>query len=88
MTMVRFEAGEFLIEAQLLAEAFGLSEEKILALMRDGAITSRCEAGTDKDAGRWRLTFRFGNRACRIVIDQTGNVLRKVSFPVREQSSF
>lgn len=31
-------------------------------LMRDGRITSRCEAGIDNDAGCWRPTFYHGAR--------------------------
>jgi hypothetical protein len=39
------EAGDFVIGAALLAEAFGLSQDEIKARMRAGTITSRCETG-------------------------------------------
>lgn len=88
MTVVTFEAGEFLIEARVLADGFGPVEAKILALMRDVSITSRCKAGSGEDGGRWRLTFLLHDRACRIVIDETGGVLRQANFPVKYRSAF
>jgi hypothetical protein len=83
MTNVEREAGGFVIDAALLADAFGLSQDQIKARMRAGSITSRCEAGTDDDAERWRLTFHYGNRACRFIVDEAGNVLTRTSFKVR-----
>jgi len=64
-------------------EAFGLSEDEIKARMRDGVITSRCETGVDSDAGRWRLTFHCGDRACRFIVDEAGNVLTSATFPIK-----
>ncbi len=83
MTSVERKAGDFVIDAALLAAAFGLSQDAIKARMRTGAITSRCEAGVDDDAGRWRLTFQHGSRACRFVVDEAGVVLKKATFPIR-----
>jgi hypothetical protein len=75
--------GDFVVDAALLADAFGLSEGEIKARMRDGAITSRCETGVGEDAGRWRLTFHHGDRACRFIVDESGKVLKRVSFPIK-----
>ena len=83
MTTVEREAGEFVIDAAVLADAFGLSQDEIKVRMRDGAITSRCETGVGEDAGRWRLTFHHGGRACRFIVDEDGNILTRAAFPVR-----
>ena len=83
MTTVEREAGDFVIDAALLADAFGLSQDQIKARMRAGTITSRCEAGTDEDAGHWRLTFHDGNRACRFIVDEAGSILTRATFPIR-----
>ena len=83
MTSIQAKAGDFVIDAALLADTFRLSQDEIKARMRKGAITSRCEAGIDEDAGRWRLTFHHGNRACRFIIDEEGTVLQKATFPIR-----
>ncbi|MFW6024141.1 MAG: DUF6522 family protein [Dichotomicrobium sp.] len=80
---IRREDGAFVVEAELLAEAFGLSPERMRVFMREGAITSRCEAGTGADAGRWRLTFLHGERGCRFILDDTGTILKRATFPVR-----
>ncbi len=82
MTAVERKAADFVVDAALLADAFALSQDDIKARMRDGAITSRCEAGVDDDAGRWRLTFHHGDRACRFIVDEAGNVLKRVTFPI------
>lgn len=83
MTTVERKAGDFVIDAALLANAFGLPQEEIKVRMRAGVITSRCEAGTAEDAGRWRLTFHHGGRACRFIVDEAGNILTRATFPVR-----
>ncbi len=83
MTTVERNAEDFVIDAALLADAFGLSQEEIKVRMRDGAITSRCETGVDEDSGRWRLTFHHGGRACRFIVDAGGHILTRATFPVR-----
>ena len=50
MTSIQAKAGDFVIDAALLADTFRLSQDEIKARMRKGAITSRCEAGVDEDA--------------------------------------
>lgn len=83
MTTVERNVDDFVINAALLANAFGLSQDEIKARMRAGTITSRCEGGVDEDAGRWRLTFRHGGRACRFIVDAGGQILTRATFPVR-----
>lgn len=83
MTGVERKGGDFIVDAALLSEAFGLPQDEIKLLMRDGAITSRCEAGIGEDAGRWRLTFQHRDRACRFIVDGAGTVLTRTTFPIR-----
>ena len=83
MTAVERQAGDFVIDAALIAGAFKLSEAEVRGRMREGAITSRCETGVGEDAGRWRLTFHHGDRACRFVVDEAGSILNRATFPIR-----
>jgi hypothetical protein len=85
ITSVERVAGDFVIEARLLAQASKLSEEEIRARMHDGIITSRCELGLDEDTGCWRLTFYNINRACRFIVDAEGTILKTATFPVKTQ---
>lgn len=83
MTTVAHKTGEFVIDAALLAEGFGLPQDEIKVRMREGAITSRCETGVGEDASRWRLTFFHADRACRFIVDETGNVIKSAGFRIR-----
>lgn len=83
MTSVHRVGDGFVVDAALLAEAFGLTAEEVRQGMRDGRITSRCEAGIDEDDGRWRLTFHHGSYACRFIVDKSGEILARTRFPVR-----
>lgn len=85
MTQVDRDGTGFVVPVTLLAEAFGLPESQLRQAMRDGTLTSTCEAGVDADAGRWRLTFRYANRACRYTVDDGGTILSTARFPVRKQ---
>lgn len=80
--MIERKGDDFEVGAALLAEAFGLSEPEIKARMRDGRITSCCEAGQGADAGRWRLTFTHDRNALRLIVDEKGNLLTRSRFPV------
>ena len=70
----------FVIEAQILADAFHLQAADVPLQMKDGKITSRCEKGVDADAGRWRLTFFHKDRALRLTVDAAGKILARASF--------
>ena len=70
----------FVVDASILARAFGLPAETVRAMMRDGGITSRCEAGMGEDAGRWRLTFFHAGRTCRLTVDGSGKILKQSTF--------
>lgn len=81
MTSIERDGEGFVVPAGLLAEAFGLSEEEVRAQMHAEKITSLSEVGTGADEGRWRLSFYFGNRACGLVVDGNGTVLKRIGFP-------
>jgi Family of unknown function (DUF6522) len=87
MTQVERDGSGFVVSAALLAEAFGMTEYRIRQAMRDGSLTSLCEAGVDTDTGRWRLTFRHADRACRFTVDEAGTILSTARFPVRARPS-
>ena len=83
MTKVERDGAGFVVSAALLAEAFKMTEDGVRLAMREGTLTSRCEAGKGTDAGRWRLTFRHAARACRFTLDASGAILSTSRFPVR-----
>ena len=74
--------GGFTVDAALIATAFAIDEDRVRACMRAGEMTTKCETGVDADAGRFRLSFRYGSRALRLTVDATGTVLSKASFDV------
>lgn len=76
METIPFLEGAFEIDATLLGRALELPPASIPELLRNGAITSRCERGVGDDEGRYRLTFFHGGRRLRIVVDESGRVLR------------
>lgn len=80
MSEVERSGEGFTVDAALLSRAFGIPTETVRAMMRDGRITSRCEAGMDEDAGRWRLTFFHQGRTCRLTVDGSGRVLKQSTF--------
>ena len=57
MTSVEIGENGFVVDAEIIAQAFGIAAPQVQALMRANVITSRCEKGGGEDAGRWRLTF-------------------------------
>ncbi len=75
MNAVIAERGEFSVDAEILAEEFGLDAADVLTALRERRITSLCERGIDEDAGRTRLTFFHGQRRLRLVIDDSGAIL-------------
>ena len=83
MTQVERDGDGFVVPATLLAEVFRMNEDEVRQAMRDGTLTSNCEAGVRSDSGRWRLTFCHANRACRYAVDAACKVLSASRFPVR-----
>ncbi|WP_199221348.1 DUF6522 family protein [Maritimibacter sp. 55A14] len=87
MSDVEWNGDEFVVDANLLSAAFDMPAGEIRTRMRDGQITSLCEAGQGEDEGRWRLTFRHGARALRLTVDRQGTVLGKSTFPVASRNA-
>jgi hypothetical protein len=75
MISVTADNSEFGVDASVIGEGLGLDPARVLEAMRERRITSLCERGVGEDAGRSRLTFYFGRRRLRLVIDQAGNLL-------------
>lgn len=74
---VAFEADGVTVDVSLIAEGLELTPAAVQAGMREGKITSRCERGVDDDAGRYRLTFFYGSRRLRLVVDETGAIIQR-----------
>lgn len=77
------QGDDFIVAADLLAKAFGLDPAEVQPLMRAGTLVGRTERGMDEDAGRWRLTFQYGGMACRFIVDDEGQVLKRARFPLK-----
>lgn len=80
MTTVELGDNGFVVEAEVVAEAFGITAASVQGLMQSGAITSRCEKGEDADEGRWRLTFFYNGRAFRLTVDEASNIIGRARF--------
>lgn len=87
MNRVTSDGGDFGVDAAILAEDFGLEPANVLTAMREGRLTSLCERGIDEDAGRSRLTFFFGQRRLRLVIDEAGTILERSVEDANEQGT-
>jgi PAS domain S-box-containing protein len=77
MSRVQIEACPVSVDAALIADGLGIEPALVQPLMREGQITSMCEHGLDRDAGRYRLTFFHGNQRFGLVIDAAGNILER-----------
>jgi hypothetical protein len=87
--MTQIEVGEagFVVDAEVLADAFGVSSAQVQPLMQSGTITSLCEKGIDDDEGRWRLTFYHQNRALRLTVNAGGEILGRSMFDAPRRHS-
>jgi hypothetical protein len=77
MKPVEFFDGAVQIDASLIAEGLGIALPLLKQQMRSGAITSLAERGTDADFGRHRLTFFSAHRRFRLVVDDSGAIIRR-----------
>jgi len=84
MSTVVFEEGAVRIDAETIADGFAIESALVQPLMRSGAITSLYERGTNKDEGRYRLTFFHERRRLRLVIDSSGNIIERSTSDVAE----
>ncbi len=85
MARVIFVGDAVEIDAAIIAEALQVSPEQLQAAMRSGSITTVCERGLDEDAGTFRLSFMARNRRLRLIVDETGVVLRRSILAVADR---
>ncbi|MEP7245669.1 MAG: DUF6522 family protein [Gammaproteobacteria bacterium] len=77
MNAIEFEEGAVRIDAAIIAEGLAIQPARVHHLLRKGKITSLCERGIDRDAGRHRLTFFHKNRRLRLVTDAAGSIIER-----------
>lgn len=80
MTSVEIGNDGFVVEAEIIAKAFGLAASEVPSLMKSEAITSLCEKGVDEDEGRWRLSFFHADRVFRLTVDKNSQILGRARF--------
>jgi hypothetical protein len=85
MANVELVAGSVHVDANLIGKGLGLDPALVQERMRANRITSVCERGVDEDAGRYRLTFFHENRRFRIVIDESGSIVRRSTIDFGER---
>ena len=73
--------GEITVDARLIAPHLDLTPERMLAEVRRGLVYQVAEKGVAADEGCIRLTFRYRERECRIVIDADGTVIASSASP-------
>jgi hypothetical protein len=88
---MQIEIGDngFVVDAELLAQAFDLEAATVPLEMRHGTITAKCEKGVGDDNGLWRLTFFHNGKALRLTVDAGGKVVSRARFdaPRRKTAS-
>lgn len=77
MPPIAFEDGAIEVDAALVAEGLGIAPSLLLQRLRRREITSLCERGTDEDEGRYRLTFLSRSKRLRLIVDASGNVIKR-----------
>jgi uncharacterized protein (UPF0276 family) len=73
------------IDAQIVADALGLSPAQVLEHLRSHRITGIFERGIDEDEGRYRLTFFHGQRRVRLVVDAHGAIVERSTERLRRR---
>ena len=74
-TAIQLGDNQVTIDAEALAPKLGLTVEALKENMARGHVMGVVETGMDEDAGRVRLTFRYGTRVWRIVIEPDGRLI-------------
>ena len=72
--IARNAEGQFEIGAERLAQRFGLGVDDLRAMTARGQVRSSVERGDGADTGRWRLSFRIGNRRWRLTLREDGMI--------------
>lgn len=63
------------VPAEDLGPLLGIEPSELPRMMRDGIVTARHEIGMDADAGRFRLSFRYGATTVRLTCAEDGTVI-------------
>jgi len=74
--VIKIADGAYQVEASVIAAGLDIEIDRVVVLLRSGEITSKSEQGIGEDAGFHRLTFYYGNRRFRVIIDETGQIVR------------
>ena len=74
--VIKMADGAYQVEASVIAAGLDIETDRVVVLLRSGEITSKSEQGIGEDAGFHRLTFYYGNRRFRVIIDETGQIVR------------
>jgi hypothetical protein len=74
--VIKIADGAYQVEASVIAAGLDIETDRVVVLLRSGEITSKSEQGIGEDAGFHRLTFYYGNRRFRVIIDETGQIVR------------
>lgn len=82
MSDVTISDSGFIVDPAMIGRAFRVTPEVVRDDMRSGRITAQCETGVGADEGRWRMTFYREGRALRLVVNGSGDVLSRGTFPV------
>ncbi len=75
--MVEFDDDGPVVNAELIAELLNLPADIVAEQIRQGAITTLCEAGIEEHEGGFRLNFFHRNRRAQAEVDSTGRVFNR-----------
>ena len=67
--------GTITLPMEVVAQGLQVPVDALLPGMRSGIVYQTTEMGIGDDAGRFRITFRFRSRQCRILVEETGRIL-------------
>jgi hypothetical protein len=71
---LELDDGKYVVDGDVLASKFGLTADELRSVMQAGRVVSVSETGVGPDAGRVRLTFRYGAALWRVMIEPDGTV--------------
>jgi hypothetical protein len=77
MTEIKFDDGAIEVDAAVIGKGLGIDASAVQGLVRNGKITGRHERGEGDDAGRTRLTFYLDNRRFHIIVNESGQIIRR-----------
>lgn len=87
MANIAFVDGTITVDPAIVAQGLRLDPADLRAMMRSGDVTSLCEKGEDGDAGRFRLTFFSPTRRLRLIVDESGTILKTTAADYSRKQS-